>query len=106
MLLEVGDALGAEAVLKLALEAVAADSDAGRRTAALLIMLAVASGRKDEAIALRAKMVQAAGGEASDPGKAMAKVIDEAIQGAEAEMKKMAEEQAQEGVEPAPAVAP
>ena len=106
MLLEVGDALGAEAVLKLALEAVAADSDAGRRTAALLTMLAVASGRKDEAIALRAKMVQAAGGEASDPGKAMAKVIDEAIQGAEAEMKKMAEEQAQEGVEPAPAVAP
>ncbi len=105
MLLDLGDAFGAEAVLKLALDTVAADTEGGRRIAALLGMLAVASGRKDDAVALRARLVQAAGGEASEPGKAMAKAMDEAIAGAEAELTKMAEEQAQQGAEGAAAPA-
>lgn len=106
MLLELGDAFGAEAVLKASLGTVSAKGEDGRRTAALLAMLAVASGRKDDAVELRTRMVEAAGGEASEPGKAMAKVVDEAISGAEAELKKMADEQAQQGGKGAAPAAP
>lgn len=84
--LESGDVARAQAVLELALARPAPSHDA----AVMLAMLHTASGRKDAAVALRDRLVAAAG----DQGEALGRKLDEAIQGAEKEMEAMAREEA------------
>jgi thioredoxin-like negative regulator of GroEL len=87
--LETGDAARAQTVLELAVAKKAPSEDA----ALMLAMVYVASGRKDDAVALRERLVAAAG----EGGAALAAKIDEAIAGAQQEMESIAREEAAGG---------
>lgn len=99
VLIETGNAPGAERVLRAGLKTVSVTAESGQRLAVMLAMLLTASDRKTEAIKLRdtlaAKIADAA-------GKAtFVKAFDEAVNGAEAEMKNMATERAAAPTAPA-----
>ena len=96
LLLEAGDAASAEAVLESALRSLAPALEAARRAGALLAMILVASDRAPAANALRDRLVKSAGGEATEPGRAVRAALDEAIKGAEAELREMQREGAQQ----------
>lgn len=85
--IEAGDAEAAAGVLRHAVASLAPAEEPCRRAASLLAMIEVAAGRKDAAVALKQRMVERAGGSAEAAGKAMAAALDEAIAGAEAEMR-------------------
>ena len=98
--LESGDVARAQAVLEVALKKPAPSHEA----AVMLAMLHTASGRKDAALALRDRLVAAAGKD----GEALRQKMDEAIEGAEKEMAVMAREDADAAApaEPQPEAAP
>ncbi len=87
--LETGDAERAQTVLE---QAVAKPAPA-QEAAVMLAMVYVASGRKKDALALRERMVTAAGA----GGAALGTKIDEAIASAEQEMESIAREEAAGG---------
>lgn len=91
LMLEIGDAEAAEQVLVAGVAVLEVGSEQGQRLVTLLAMLYTASGRKSAALDLKTQVLAKAGGADTDAGKALAKAVDDAIAGAEAELKRMAE---------------